>query len=282
MADETLRVGNVELLALSDADGPLPFTLDQVFPTTPMEAWEPYRQRFPQCFAEGGRWHAHIGSYLLRSGGRTVLVDTGFGWRPIEMLGGLRGSLLDDFKRHGVSPADVDVVFHTHLHFDHVGWNIGEDGRPTFPRARYVAHQADWETFNRPEVQENFPPYVAQTLTPLKDLGLLDLLTGEQALAEGVVALPTPGHTPGHMSVLVSSGGEQALILGDTIVNPAQVTDPEITFGFDMDAATATATRKQVLDRLQAEGMVMAGGHLPRPGYGRIVLLEGKRYWQAL
>ena len=282
MSGETLTVGNVEILSLSDAAGPLPFTLDQVFPTTPLEAWEPHRQRYPQCFAEGNRWHAHIGSYLARSGGRTVLVDTGVGPTPMEMLGGIQGSLLEDFKRKGVNPEDVDVVFHTHLHFDHVGWNLTADGRPTFPRARYVMHQADWDTFHQPEVQAHFPPYVAQTLSPLKDLGVLDLLDGERSLAEGIVAIPTPGHTPGHMSVLISSNGEKALVSGDTIVNPAQVTDPDITFGFDMDPAVAVATRKQVLDRLEGEGITLAGGHLPAPGYGRIVRLEGRRYWQAL
>jgi glyoxylase-like metal-dependent hydrolase (beta-lactamase superfamily II) len=143
-------------------------------------------------------------------------------------------------------------------------------------------HQADWDTFQQPEVQANFHPYVAQTLTPLKDLGVLDLLDGERSLAEGIVAIPTPGHTPGHMSVLISSNGEKALVTGDTIVHPAQVTEPEIAFGFDMDQAGAITTRTELLDRLEADGITLAGGHLPAPGYGRIIRLEGKRYWQAL
>jgi glyoxylase-like metal-dependent hydrolase (beta-lactamase superfamily II) len=84
------------------------------------------------------------------------------------------------------------------------------------------------------------------------------------------------------MALLVSSGGEKALLVGDALANPAQVTEPDITFAFDYDAQQAVATRRQLLDRIEAEGMRMAQCHFPAPGYGRIVRLEGRRYFQAL
>ena len=94
--------------------------------------------------------------------------------------------------------------------------------------------------------------------------------------------LPTPGHTPGHLAVLVASGGEKALITGDLLVHPAQVSEPHWAFGFDTDAEQAAATRRQMLDRLEAEGITLIGCHFPSPGYGRIVRVAGKRYFQGL
>ena len=111
---------------------------------------------------------------------------------------------------------------------------------------------------------------------------MLDLLTGETALTGEVVALPAPGHTPGHMVLLVSSGGQKAIIMGDAIAHPAHVSEPDWVFGFDSDGQTASATRRQLLDRAEAEQMTLVQCHLPSPGYGRIVRLESRRYWQGL
>ena len=276
-----LTVGNVEIVALTDGEGPFPFKLSQVFPTAKAAQWEPFRKRYPQLFVDADTWHNHYGCYLVRSRGRTILVDTGIGPGPVEILGGARGRLLEELKAGGVSPEGVDTVFLTHLHIDHVGWNLS-DGKPTFPKARYVFHQADWEAFHRPEATAGLPPYVAQVVTPLKDLGVLDLVAGEKSLTDEVVAIPTPGHTPGHMSILVSSGGQKAFILGDVALHPAQITEAGWNAAFDMDGERALATRKQVLDRLEAEGLTVVACHFPEPGFGRIVRLEGRRYWQAL
>ena len=277
-----LSVGNVEIVALIDGEGPFPFKLSQVFPTVQAAQWEPFRRRYPGLFVDADTWHNHYGCYLVRSRGRSILVDTGIGPGPVEILGGLRGKLLTELKSVGASPEDVDTVFLTHLHIDHVGWNLSAGGKPTFPRARYVFHQADWDAFQRAEVQANFPPYVDQAITPLKTLGVLDLVSGEKSLTDEVVAIPTPGHTPGHMSLLVSSAGQRALILGDVAIHPAQITEEGWNAAFDMDADTALATRKQILGRLEAEGLTVAACHFPEPGFGRIVRLEGRRYWQGI
>lgn len=283
MAEPALTVGSVTITALTDGGGDFPFPLPQLFPGVPGDAWEPYRQRYPEVFAGPETWRNHYGCYLLRSGGRTILVDTGIGPGPVQILGGVQGRLLDELRAKGVSPEEIDTVFFTHLHLDHVGWNLTAEARPTFPRARYLIHRADWEAFHRPEAEANLPePYVAKTLTPLQSLGVLELLEGEKALTPEVTALYTPGHTPGHMSLLVSSGGEKALITGDVLLHPAQVTEPEWCIAFDMDTEAAVPTRKQLLDRLEGEGMTVVACHFPEPGYGRIVRLEGRRYWQAL
>ena len=200
------------------------------------------------------------------------------------MVGGAEGRLLQELEAAGVNPGDIDTVFFSHLHFDHVGWNLthepGAPARATFPNARYVAHRADWEVFQRPEVMELFPPHWDQTLGPLQDLGVLDLLDGERALTGEITAIPTPGHTPGSMSLAVVSGGQRAYILGDVFHGPAQVTETGWKFSFDMDGDQGVATRTAMVERAEAEDAIMAICH--HGGFGRIVRAEGRRYWQLV
>lgn len=256
MASQKLQIGNVEILDLTDAAGPFPFPISQLFPGVSAEQWAPYRQRFPGAFATEDTWNVHLGGFLVRSMGRTLLVDTGVGPSPAEALfGSIKGQLPQELAANGIKPEDIDTVFITHVHPDHVGWNLTESGAARFPRARYLMHQADWEAL--PQMQAVMPPYIDQTLTPLQSLGVLELLTGETALTEEVVALPAPGHTPGHMVLLISSGGQKAIILGDALVHPAHVSEPDWVFGFDFDGQVAVATRKQLLDRAEAEQMTM-------------------------
>jgi glyoxylase-like metal-dependent hydrolase (beta-lactamase superfamily II) len=276
----SIRIGKVEVADFTDAGGPFPPPISQLFPGVSAEQWQPWRQRFPEAFAGEEHANVHFGSYLIRSEGQTVLVDTGIGPTPPAMFGEMRGRLLDNLRSAGVQPDAIDTVFTTHAHIDHVGWNLTADGKPVFPRARYLMHQADYDAL--PAFEEALGPYADATIRPLKDLGLLDLLTGERALTGEVTAIPTPGHTPGHMSLLIASSGEKAIILGDIIASPVGVSEPEWVFAFDADPQQAIATRKAVLDRIEAEGMTLAQCHLPAPGFGRIVRLEGKRYFQAL
>ena len=281
MSEGKLTVGNVEIVALTDAAGLFPPPISHLFPAVTAEQWEPYRRRYPETFAGPDNWHAHMVSYLVRSGGRTLLVDTGVGPEPApELFGDLRGRLPEEMRANGIAPEEVNTVFMTHAHLDHVAWNLTGDGRPRFPNARYLMHQADWDAL--PELQAAVPPYIEKTLTPLQGLGVLDLLTGETALTEEVVAIHTPGHTPGHMCLLISSGGEKAMILGDALVHPALVTEPEWVFGFDSVPEQAIATRKALLDRIEGEGMTIMQCHFPAPGFGRVIRLEGRRYFQAL
>ena len=238
MSDFTLTIGDVEIVALSDMNLPFPMPLAQLFPTAPAEAWAPYEDLYPDTF-DGDHMLIEIGCYLVRSEGRTILIDTGYGEGPIESIGGRRGELMDDLAAKGVNPEDVDTVFISHLHSDHVGWNVVErDGRliPAFPNARYVAHQADLDHFRRPDVlaASSFP-FMDRCVESIVDLGLFDTLTEDTDLTSEVRALHTPGHTPGHMSVLVSSRGESAFIQGDVLVHPAQVTEDDWNCHFDFD-----------------------------------------------
>ena len=291
MAESKLSVGNVEVLALTDSEGDFPFPLSQLFPGVSAQDWAPFRQRYPELFSGPDTWRNHYGCYVLRSQGRTILVDTGIGSRTTNpgmintLAGGGDGRLMAELQAADVRPEDVETVFFTHLHPDHVGWNLVQGGanpRATFPRARYVMHQADWEAFKRPEVQASFPfSFWEETLAPLETLGVLELLAGEQPLTSEITAIPTPGHTPGHMSLAIVSAGQRALIMGDVAIHPAQVTEPSWSVLFDMDQALAARVRRQFLDRVEAEGATLVACHFPAPGFGRLVRLEGRRYWQG-
>jgi glyoxylase-like metal-dependent hydrolase (beta-lactamase superfamily II) len=146
-------------------------------------------------------------------------------------------------------------------------------------------HQAEWDA--RPQhaaraVSLSQPPYLDTAVTPLAALGVLDFVSGEHAITPEVVAIPTPGHSPGHMSVVIASGSEHAIILGDVLLHPAQVTEPDWVSRMDMDGEAARRMRRQVLDRVEAEGMTMAAGHVRGSGFGRITRIEGRRYWQGV
>ena len=277
MNQTVLRIGAVEIIPLTDAAGAF-WPLADDFPEVSAAAWEPYRQRYPDAFG-GDNWSTRLTAHLIRTPSRTILVDTGLGPDPSEEVGGARGSLLPQLADLDVQPSDVDLVFLTHLHFDHVGWNL-TDGRPTFPRARYAVHQADWSAFQEAD-QKYGLAFIKQSVTPLLATGALDLVTQETELAEGVTAIPTPGHTPGHMSVVVDSAGQRALICADVVHHPAQVTERE--WGrLDIDPEQGIKTRQRMLDWAEQAGMTIVAGHLPGTGIGRTVREAGRPYWQAL
>ena len=279
-----MTVGDAEIVALTDMNCPYPVPLGELWPNVAYEAWEPYRELYPDTF-EGERMRLEIGCYLVRSQGKTILVDTGYGPGPIDYIGGLRGQLMAELASERVSPTDVDIVFLSHLHLDHVGWNTtNENGKyvAAFPNARYVVHQDDLDHFRKPEVQAAARyPYMGQLVEPLAEAGVLDGLAGDADLTDEVRALHTPGHTPGHMSVMVASGGERALIQGDVLIHPAQVTEEGWTPLFDGDPEAAVATRRRLLDQLEADGTTVVSCHFTKPGFGRIVRTKGKRYWQV-
>ena len=284
MSDFTLKVGGVEIVALSDMNLPFPMPLTQLFPAAPAEAWAPYKESYPDAF-DGDHMLIEIGCYLIRAGGRTILIDTGYGEGPIEAIGGRRGELMNDLAAKGITAEEIDTVFISHLHSDHVGWNVvGPDDNPVpaFPNARYVAHQADLDHFRRADIQAASTfPFMERCVESIVKLGLFDTLTGDTDLTPEVRALHTPGHTPGHMSILVASGGQEALIQGDVLVHPAQVTEDDWNCHFDYDWPVSTETRRKMLAEVEAQSTPVISCHFPAPGFGTVRRLEGRRYWQV-
>ena len=290
MPGTTITVGNVEITAVHDNEGALPLTM--VFPGVEPELWTPYQQRYPECFNGDNNENlaVHFNCFLIRSEGQVILVDTGAGSMATNpgtvtaFAGGIDGRLLTDLEAAGVNREDIDTVFLTHLHPDHVGWNINNDGAspvPAFPKARYVFHKDDWEAFRPPRDSEIFGlTYWEETLAPLETAGVIEPLSGEHAITSEITAILTPGHTPGSMSLSIDSAGEKALVMGDVFHGPPQVSEPDWVFSFDADPDVAIQSRKKMLDRAESENAIMAICH--STGFGRIVIQEGRRYWQGI
>ena len=282
MINDVLDVGDVRITSLSD--GRVVFDPRITFPETPLEHWEQYYDIFPEYFSKP-YFLLNLGVFVMRSGGKTLVADTGFGPHG-QMLGAdTPADLMNDFERKGIGTDEVDTVFLTHLHGDHVGWNTRPEdlSRPTFEKARYRVHRADWEHFTSEEVLSDFRgDAVKRSAIPLEDAGVLDLMEGETELAPGVTAIHTPGHTPGHMSLLISSGRERALLIGDVLGSPMHATDTELTYWPDTDKEEGIRTRHRLLDMAEEGGMIVLGSHLSPPGWGTMVRWQGRRYWKGL
>ena len=273
---EPVSVGRVSVLPVQDT--PISGSRSFMFPHVGEEQWEPWRH----YLNPRGNLRMNVGSYVVRSEGRTLIVDTGLGDKPRE--GHPRGNLLANLGDAGVAPEDVDLVVITHLHIDHVGWNTVErDGAwaPTFPRARYLIVRAEWEYFSQPEQVERLD-YMRDSVLPLEGTGQLDLVEAEHRVTGEITLVPAPGHTPAHVCVAIVSGEERAVIIGDMAHHPVQLTETAWSIVYDLNPQMAAETRARIVERMEREQAAVIGGHFPPPGIGRLVRLGERRLWQAV
>ena len=272
-----MSVGNAELVALQDSWIMLP--PGELFDAVEEGEWSAY----PQYLSPEGHLTLSLTTWLIRSEGRTILVDTGLGGRPSDFPVIDTPALPSVLEEAGASPEEVDVVVFTHLHFDHTGWNTVDRGgkpAPLFPNARHLIQQAEWDywTTGSPENGSDH----ATVLDPLVEAGLVDFVEGEHPVTREVVTLPTPGHTPGHVSFLLTSGGESVVVLGDAAHSPAQLGQPDWCIGPDVDKPLARRTRKALWDRSENEGVLVASNHFPFPGLGHAVREDGVQRWKPI
>ena len=178
------------------------------------------------------------------------------------------------------------MVVMTHAHRDHIGWNVvSQDGNyvPTFPNARYYVSSRDWEACHDPALIETRFPNAPDCVWPLEGLGVLELMEGEYSLTSELTMIPTPGHTPGHMSINgILSGRARDWCLGDVLHNTVQIENTDWVSRADIDPEQTRITRRDMMNRLEQEGIPVAAVHLAAPGFGRIVRTEGRRYWQSI
>jgi glyoxylase-like metal-dependent hydrolase (beta-lactamase superfamily II) len=169
----------------------------------------------------------------------------------------------------------VDVVLCTHLHVDHVGWNTMKiDGawRPTFPFARYLIDRTEYEHWRTQAHEGEVAAILRQSIDPIEEAGLLELIDARRGygICEEVKLTPTPGHSPGHVSVRITSGGESALITGDAIHHPCQMARPEWGSVSDFDVAQAERTRRELLSGCESHGTLLIGSHFAGDPAGRV------------
>lgn len=210
------------------------------------------REAFPAIHSDAD-WWIPVNCALLRSGDTTVLVDTGAGPKPRPFMPDGDAALLRELARVGAQPDDVDIVIHTHLHIDHVGWT------GSFPNARYVVHEDDWAYFmSEPSLAQR--PHLREKILPLDRV---ERVAAETEVAPGILVQPAPGHTPGHVIVRADA----LAVIGDAVAHELQIADPGLVFVNDMDADTAAATRRRLVPELAAEGAAVIAGHFR--GIGR-------------
>ena len=269
-----ISVGDTELIALQDS-----WTTKEpggFFRGIETPAWEPYRE----WLDEDGLMAHNYGSFLIRTSGRNLLVDTGLGPSAGSQDLHHPPALLSVMAAAGFSVEDIDLVLFTHLHWDHTGWNTrGENGdwRLTFPNARYIAQQKEFDYWTSPGDKPSNGPDYERVLAPIIAAGQLDLVDGEYAATSEVVAVPTPGHPPGHVSFGILSAGERAYILGDAAHKPVQLSEPDWSPGFDLDPVESTRSRRMILDRAEQEHALIAGGHFGFPSMGYAATADGRR-----
>jgi glyoxylase-like metal-dependent hydrolase (beta-lactamase superfamily II) len=239
----------VDVTVLCDAVAVFPETVEEALP-----AWSAEHAAWTGEMAPGnvraGGWWLHFHSYLVTGDAGVVLVDAGVGpagGEAAEWLG-VSGRLPGLLEQAGVRESDVDTVVLTHVHLDHVGWSA-EGERPRFGNAEYVVQRDELEHVRGGATYERM-------IRPIVDAGQLRVVDGEVGL-RGMRLLPTPGHTPGHQSVVT----ERAVLGGDVLVHPAQARWPELTYVYERDPARAVTSRREVLALAAASGIPIAAAH---------------------
>jgi glyoxylase-like metal-dependent hydrolase (beta-lactamase superfamily II) len=272
----TLTLGRLRISAVVERAGPTRPTW--LLPDATPDALERHREWLaPHFLDEKGRFLQSIHAFVVDAPGLRMIVDTCVGndkdrggRPPFHMM---RTSFLEDLVAAGWSPESIDVVLCTHLHVDHVGWNTRlESGRwvPTFPRARHVFGRREWEHWSA-EDDEDTKRIMADSVWPIVDAGLAELVDMDYRISPEIRLEPTPGHTPGHVSVRLSSEGAEAVITGDLMHHPVQMAEPDWCSGFDSDLDQARKTRRAFCERYADGPVTVLGTHFHHPTAGRIV-----------
>ncbi len=279
----THRLGDLDLQILSD--GTFYQDAGAVFGVVPRMMWE----RVAGPLDEQHRISLALNCLLVRSHDTLILIETGVGDKDgarSQSTPVAEGTLLSELAALGVRPEEVDVVINTHLHADHCGWNTQrlDDGRlvPTFPRARYLIQRGEWEAATNPN-ERTRATYLEENLLPVEQAGVLELIDGEVAVTPEVTIIPTPGHTDDHASIVLTSGGETALYIGDLIQHHVQLERTAWVSAFDLLPLLSMETKKRIVERAIRERALVVSVHSPFPGLGHVTRREeGRRHWEPL
>ena len=269
-----LAMGQVTLARVIEIDRSFYPTASMLPDSTPEAIARHQRWLEPFVDARTGDLGSRIGTWVVMTPTSTILVDTGVGngkRRAGAPLWHMRqGAYLEDLAAAGVTPDRVDYVVCTHLHVDHVGWNtrlVEGKWRPTFANARYVIAGSEWEFWRYEHAVGRDEGCIEDSVIPIVEAGLVDLVDANHAIDPWVRLESSPGHTPGHVSVRVTTSAGQAVLAGDLMHRPVQVAEPQWSSRFCSDRKQAAETRRAFLERHADTGVLVLPAHFPRPGY---------------
>ncbi|MBK6672631.1 MAG: MBL fold metallo-hydrolase [Proteobacteria bacterium] len=233
----------------------------------------------PHFATPDGKMIISFQCFVLRSQGRMAMIDTCIGndrQREFPVFTNMQTTFLEDLAAAGFPHEEITDVLCTHLHFDHVGWNTRlVDGKwvPTFPQARYLFGRREYEHWKHLHETHGYHDlnHMDDAVMPVLEAGLVEFIEPDFRLTDEVSLIPTPGHTPGHVSVLIQSKGESAVITGDMMHSPIQIAVPEREARFDMDKSAAARTRGEFVRRFNGTPTLVIGSHFAEPTAGHIV-----------
>ena len=282
------KVGTFECMAVSDGTHsyapptfPPPTTL--LFANAPKEQLGQALRGHNLQPAQWAEWISPYICLVVNAGEHRVLVDTGAGG-----LAPSTGRLLQNLGAAGLASEDIDTVILTHGHPDHIGGNTDAKGKLAFRNARYVMSKDEWDFWTSGEAEARLDEHVKQVLLgfaqknlpPIRDH--LDLVDQEREIVPGIRAVGAPGHTPGHMALAISSGGEQLLCISDVVLHPVHLEQPEWYAAVDFTPEQVTSTRRRLLNQAAAEKALVLAFHFPFPGLGHVVQKRGGWQWQPI
>ena len=239
----------------------------------------------PHFMDEAGNLIMSIHALVIDDGEKRIVVDTCIGndkQRNIPAWTNLQTDFLKDLEQAGYPRESIDMVMCTHLHVDHVGWNtmlVNGLWIPTFPNARYLMAEKEWSYWNSHAEEEAYGPVIEDSVRPIVESGLAEFVEEDHELTSEVRLISTPGHTPGHVSVLIESEGSRALITGDCIHHPVQMTRTDWCSSADFDQDQGQATRESLLKHYVDSDVLVIGTHFATPTAGYIKSLEEGSYW---
>lgn len=272
------QIGDVEVVRIVEIDAHQdPFTM--LGPDFTLDIAKRNDWLVPHFMTPEGVMKISFQCFVLSSRRERIMIDTCIGndrEREFPVFSNLQGSFLEDLATAGYPRETITKVLCTHLHQDHVGWNTMKvDGRfvPTFTKARYLFGRKEhghWEAMKR-SGGHHFMGHLADAVDPIVAAGLADFIEPTLALTDEVSLVPTHGHTPGHVSVMIRSKGRKAIITGDMMHHPIQLAEPDFKNNFDMDPEQALRTRKEMYARLENKDILVIGTHFCDPTSGYVV-----------
>jgi glyoxylase-like metal-dependent hydrolase (beta-lactamase superfamily II) len=239
-----------------------------ILPLATHEAIRELPWLIPHSATEEGRLKMSIHSLVVETPSRRIVVDTGLGndkeGRNVPAWNNRKGPFLETMTAAGFPPDSIDTVLCTHLHVDHVGWNTklaGSTWVPTFAHARYVFGKTEYEHWRDHSEEPDKAAVFNDSVKPIADAGKADLVAGDHKLSDEITLIPTPGHSPGHMSIHIRSDGEEGLLTGDVAHHPCQMVHLDWSSTADSDPVQSAKTRRELFSRFADTPTLVIGGH---------------------
>jgi len=274
----TWKIGEVEITRLVEVNA-WEDDITMLWPDATPDDVLKYPWLQPHWATPEGKFILSFQCFVMRTPDHQIMLDTCIGadrQREFDVFTNMQTSFLDDLKAAGFNREEIDIVLCTHLHFDHVGWNTHlVDGKwiPTFPNARYLFGKGEYEHWKMLEETKGYHDlnHMYDAVQPVIDAGLVDLIDIDHKPCPQITLMPTPGHTPGHVSIVIESKGERAVITGDLMHCPIQCAEPERIVRFDMDQEKGAQTRQGFVDQMANQDILVLGSHFAEPTAGHIV-----------